>query len=202
MTKRNLFIYDFDGTLTNIDTFVGIIRYYKGFWGMLKVMLLHSPYIFLMKLKLYSNEKTKEKIFAQIFSGMSIYDFNKICEEYADLYYQKIIRDKAIQHINSTHDTKNDLSIIISASIENWVKPFAKKLNIDTVLATKIEVDSNGNLTGRFSSKNCIGKEKVNRLKLTFNNLKEYNIIAFGDSSGDKELLEFANTAYYKPFHK
>ena len=58
----------------------------------------------------------------------------------------------------------------------------------------------NGKLTGKFSTKNCFGIEKVNRIKEKYN-LSEYNVIyAYGNSSGDKEMLSIANEKYYKRF--
>lgn len=202
MTKKNLFIYDFDGTLTNNDTFIGIIKHYKGFWGLLTTMLIHVHYILLMKLKLYSNDKTKEKIFSYVFRGLELSDFNCICQNYADTSFNTIIRNQAIKNINITNLEKENKSIIISASILNWIEPFAKKLNINTVLATEIEIDANGRITGSFLTKNCIGAEKVNRLKAQIEDLDNYTISAYGDSSGDKELLAFAKHAYYKPFRQ
>ena len=67
------------------------------------------------------------------------------------------------------------------------------------VLGTQVEVE-NGRLTGRFLTKNCYGQEKVNRMLVLYPNRSEYKLIAFGDSRGDKEMLAFADEAYYKPF--
>jgi phosphoserine phosphatase len=68
------------------------------------------------------------------------------------------------------------------------------------VLGTKLEV-RDGKLTGRFITPNCYGQEKVNRLKQVLNEPRQaYSIKAFGDSRGDKELLEYADQGHYKPF--
>ena len=86
--------------------------------------------------------------------------------------------------------------LIVSASIDNWVQPFFPKVKI---VGTQVEVE-NGLLTGRFLTKNCYGQEKVNRILAIYPNRREYKLIAFGDSEGDKELLAFADEAHYKPF--
>ena len=70
---------------------------------------------------------------------------------------------------------------------------FISKIGIIDILATRIEVDSNGLLTGRFLSKNCYGQEKVNRLLEVEPNRDEYTLHAYGDSRGDKEMLAFAD---------
>lgn len=66
-------------------------------------------------------------------------------------------------------------------------------------MGTKMEFDEKG-FTGRFLSKNCYGKEKVSRLLCEYPDIekqrKEFFITAFGDSRGDKELLEFADEGH------
>ena len=57
-----------------------------------------------------------------------------------------------------------------------------------------------GRLSGRFLTKNCYGREKVNRLLQLFPERKDYWLTAYGDSRGDYELLDFANEGHYKPF--
>ena len=90
--------------------------------------------------------------------------------------------------------------LIVSASIDNWVRPFFKN-HVPMVLGTQIEV-KDGLLTGRFLTKNCYGQEKVNRILALYPNREDYHLTAYGDSRGDKELLAFADKAHYKPFRK
>ena len=92
--------------------------------------------------------------------------------------------------------------LVVSASVDNWVAPFFPGVDVQ---GTQAEV-TDGRLTGRFLTRNCYGQEKVNRLKQAVpelkNNRQQYYIVAFGDSRGDKEMLEFADEQHYKPFRK
>jgi HAD superfamily phosphoserine phosphatase-like hydrolase len=88
--------------------------------------------------------------------------------------------------------------LIVSASIDNWVQPFFPDVK---VIGTQVEV-RDGRLTGRFLTKNCYGQEKVNRLLELYPDRREYHLIAYGDSKGDKEMLTFADESYYKPFRE
>ena len=67
----------------------------------------------------------------------------------------------------------------------------------------KFEVED-GKLTGRFKSNNCYGKEKVHRIAEALKSFErsEYEIEAFGDSRGDKEMLAFADKGHFKPFRE
>ena len=69
------------------------------------------------------------------------------------------------------------------------------------VLGTQIEVED-GKLTGRFKSNNCYGAEKVRRIQEAISDRSLYEIEAFGDSRGDKEMLAFADQGHYKPFRE
>ena len=89
-----------------------------------------------------------------------------------------------------------DKVIIVSASIENWILPWAEKEGIEIVLATQIEVNEEERLTGYFSSPNCYGKEKVKRILEMYPNRENYILIAYGDSSGDFDMLSFADNGY------
>ena len=55
-------------------------------------------------------------------------------------------------------------------------------------------------LTGFLASKNCYGPEKVLRIKKQINLTDYDNIIAYGDSQGDREMFELAEKCFYKPF--
>lgn len=194
-----VYAFDFDGTITKRDSFIEFIRYAKGNLRFLAGFLLFSPVLVLMKLHLYPNYKAKQKLFSHFFKGMNIDDFDSICRQFATDNCN-LLREKALAEIADALKECAQI-LIVSASIDNWVKPFFDDYegNNITVLGTKIET-VNGLITGRFISKNCYGEEKVRRIKDVLPNRNEYYLIAFGDSRGDKEMLEYADERHYKPF--
>ena len=82
----------------------------------------------------------------------------------------------------------------MSASPELYVTPIGRRLGFDTVLATRLEVDADGRLTGRLLGPNCRGPEKVMRLR-EWRGEGLALAYAYGDSSGDREMLDLAMTA-------
>lgn len=198
MKKYTVVAYDFDGTITSKDTLLEFIRYSKGVWAFLYGFMLYSPLLILMKLKLYPNWKTKQKIFSYYYKGMKLDDFNLICNQFAnDCSY--LLRNSAIKSLQNNVNENNNV-VIISASVDNWVIPFMKQFKV-IVIGTRIETDNNNIITGRFLTKNCYGLEKINRLLNVYPNRKEYNLYAYGDSRGDKELLKFADESFYRIFY-
>ena len=201
--KKKIYCFDFDGTLTTSDTLLEFIKYAKGRGRFLMVFLMYSPLLVLMKLHLYPNWKAKQRIFAHLFAGMRIEKFDALCRGFAE-ENQHLLRPKGITLMHEALVAGAQV-FIVSASIDNWVRPFFDIRNLKgvQVLGTQIEVED-GKLTGRFKSNNCYGKEKVHRITEVLKSLErsEYEIEAFGDSRGDKEMLAFADKGHFKPFRE
>ena len=201
--KKKIYCFDFDGTLTTSDTLLEFIKYAKGRGRFLMVFLMYSPLLVLMKLHLYPNWKAKQQIFAHLFAGMRIEKFDALCHGFAE-ENQHLLRPKGITLVHEALVAGAQV-FIVSASIDNWVRPFFDIRNLKgvQVLGTQIEVED-GKLTGNFKSNNCYGKEKVHRIAEVLKSFErsEYEIEAFGDSRGDKEMLAFADKGHFKPFRE
>lgn len=201
--KKKIYCFDFDGTLTTSDTLLEFIKYAKGRGRFLMVFLMYSPLLVLMKLHLYPNWKAKQQIFAHLFAGMRIEKFDALCRGFAE-ESQHLLRPKGITLMHEALVAGAQV-FIVSASIDNWVRPFFDIRNLKgvQVLGTQIEVED-GKLTGNFKSNNCYGKEKVHRITEVLKSFErsEYEIEAFGDSRGDKEMLAFADKGHFKPFRE
>ena len=165
--KKKLYCFDFDGTLTTSDTLLEFIKYAKGRGRFLMVFLMYSPLLVLMKLHLYPNWKAKQQIFAHLFAGMRIEKFDALCRGFAE-ENQHLLRPKGITLVHEALVAGAQV-FIVSASIDNWVRPF-------------------------FDIRNLKGVQVPDRAL--------YEIEAFGDSRGDKEMLVFADKGHYKPFRE
>ncbi len=201
--KKKIYCFDFDGTLTTSDTLLEFIKYAKGTSRFLMVFLMYSPLLVMMKLHMYPNWKAKQQIFAHLFAGMRIEKFDALCRGFAE-ENQHLLRPKGITLMHEALVAGAQV-FIVSASIDNWVRPFFEIRNLKgvQVLGTQIEVED-GKLTGNFKSNNCYGKEKVHRIAEVLKSFErsEYEIEAFGDSRGDKEMLAFADKGHFKPFRE
>ena len=193
---KKIVAFDFDGTLTSKDTLLEFIRYAKGFKDFWLGFLQYAHLLVLMKLGLYPNWKAKQKVFAHFFEGMKLEEFNTLCQKFA-ASSSHLLRPNGTETVRQALNEGAEV-LIVSASIDNWVKPFFENQSIQ-VLGTQIEV-VDGILTGRFLTKNCYGQEKVNRILTLYPHREDYHLTAYGDSRGDKELLAFADESHYKPF--
>ena len=185
-----VFAFDFDGTLTTRDTLIAFIRYACGTSRFLLGFLLHAPLLVLMKLRLYSNGKAKQRLFAWFFRGMPLETFDTLCQSFA-LSHRHLLRPETVCLLQQALSEGSEV-LIVSASIDNWVQPFFPAV---TVLGTQIEV-IDGRLSGRFLTPNCYGQEKVRRILALHPDRSAYRLTAYGDSRGDRELLAFADEAH------
>lgn len=188
--KKIIAAFDFDGTITTKDTLFDFIIFYVGKLRFAFGLLVLSPVLILYKIGFIKNSKAKEIMFSYFFKGKSIKDFDRICRLYAERI-NDILNDTIVNEIEA-HKQSGHTVVIVSASISNWIKPWAYMSGISKVMGTEIEIKDDI-ITGRFSSPNCYGQEKVNRLINVYPNRQEYILYAYGDSRGDKELLELAD---------
>jgi len=196
VVKKRLVLFDFDGTITTKDTFIEFIRFYHGTFKLASGFGLMFPVLALYKLKVIPNWKAKEIVLTWFFKGQDAERFNKICREFSSSVLPRLIRPAALAEIKKY---ENDAEIVVvSASAENWVSPWCAKNNLK-VIATQLE-SIQGKLTGKISGKNCFGEEKAVRIREKYSLGSYSEIIAYGDSSGDKEMLELAHRHFYKPF--
>lgn len=194
---KTIAIFDFDGTITTKDTLFDFTKFYHGKLKYICGVFLLFPILVSHKLGLISAEKAKKIFISFFFKGQDRDIFNQICDEY-ESRINKILNSDAIDKIK-WHQQQGHLTIINSASLENWIQPWAESQNIETVIATRIEIVNNL-ITGKFIGKNCNGIEKVRRFRETFPNTDNYTIYVYGDSSGDKELLSIADYPFFRKF--
>lgn len=189
-----LALFDFDGTITRHDSFLAFAKFVKGKRGVFKSLIMSFPLLLGWKLRLCSAQKAKEMMFKNLYKGMSDRKFKRYCHDFSRLIEQDL-NPEIVQQIVS-HQLRGDKVVIVSASIADWIIPWAKKHNIDYVLATNAERDESLRLSGSFSTPNCKGEEKVRRIYAAFPDAAECEIWAYSDSTDDKPMLRMATHPY------
>lgn len=184
-------LFDFDGTITSHDTFIRFALFSQGKIKFIKAMLQSMPYLLAWKLHLRSNSQAKERLFKALYEGMDYEEFKEWCI----LFRDKINMDLRPETLAMMqwHKAQGHTIAIVSASISDWILPWSQTLGVDHVLATEIELTESQKISGRFSTPNCHGKEKVRRIKEDFMLGSDDEIWAYGDSKGDDEMLSIAN---------
>ncbi len=193
--KKNLALFDFDGTITNKDSLLDFTIFAKGRFRFYIGMVILFPVLLLMKLKILPGSKSKEIYLSWFFKGVSKEKIELIGEQYADFRLPQIVRNEAMEKINN-FKAENVRIIVVSASMETWLKPWCDQHQLE-LISTRMEFRNNI-FTGRFETPNCNGPEKVRRIKNVLNLNLFDEIHVFGDSEGDKEMFELGTKTYYR----
>lgn len=189
--------FDFDGTISKCDSFALFLRFILG--RKFYVKLAQNLHILVLyKLGFIDNTTAKERVLSSCIKGMEISKFQAFCKDFL-LQLESICKDSALQKI-AWHKAQGHKVAIVSASFEEYLGFLAQKLGVD-LIATKMEV-VDSRITGRFSTPNCYGAQKVARINAQYNLADFLQIYAYGDTKGDKEMLSLASEgcAFYRVF--
>ena len=172
-------IYDFDGTIYDGDSGIDFIKYSlkrKPF-----SVLLAFIKTFFKFLKYKRGKVTLENVKETMFSFVpNIKNLDKYVKKFVYTHKSKIKKF----YLNQKQ--KNDL--IITASLDFYVKPLCHSVGIKRIIATKYNLK-----TGKIIGNNCKGKNKASILeKFSNNNFSK----VYTDSESDKPIFKFAKEAY------
>lgn len=194
---KKLYLFDFDGTLTTKDTMFLYLKFYNRKKYYIQ-FIKYLPLFILLKLKLMNAQKVKESFISGVLKGETKTKLHKTSQAFFEQYYPKIIRNNALDFIKSI-DRSQTYSYIVTASLDIWVSPFAEAFGMN-LLATEALFEGE-QFTGKFKTKNCNGEEKVRRIEMATQDLVYDKSIAFGDTNGDRPMLDWANEGHFRFFH-
>lgn len=196
--KKVLALFDFDGTITSKDSFLEFLKFYAGSGIYYVKLFCLLPFILMFYGRIIDNARLKEVFLKSFIKGKTVEQMEKAVAEFYQNRVDSFLRNDALKKIEWHKEEGHDIALV-SASASLWLKNFTVKHEMQ-LLCSELEV-VNGRYTGLLSGINCNGREKVRRIKEQFN-IDEYTEIhAYGDSSGDKEMLELATHPYFKPFN-
>jgi phosphatidylglycerophosphatase C len=190
---RPLAAFDLDGTLTRRDTLMPFLVRALGAGRPYRAVLASSlPLARAAALGGEHRDVAKAAVLRRVLAGLPLARLAEAAESYADHVVAHGLRADVRARVD-WHRSEGHELVLVSASPELYVAPIGRRLGFDEVLATRLEVDGAGVLTGRLLGANCRGPEKVARLRawrgdglvLTY---------AYGDSAGDREMLALAQT--------
>ena len=190
---KKIFFFDFDGTITNRDSFI-LFTFHA--LSITQLLSYWTKIFFSICFTSVPKSKLKEFFFINFFKNTNSKDFQLVCDNFINIYFEKIIKKSFLEYVKNI-DEKSTV-VIVSASIKNYLQPWCDKMGFD-LICTELEIKSD-RLTGKFYTPNCNYNEKLNRI-LSKYDLKEYDEInVFGNSSGDYKMMSLATNKYFKYF--
>jgi phosphatidylglycerophosphatase C len=182
--------FDVDNTLTVRDCVVPFMRSVSGTSRILK-MLFSDLGSTMQSIGRRDRDALKAKFVERVFSGRDAREIESLGVQFASRVADGWLR-KDVSARMRWHQEQGHVVILVSASLGAYLHPLGDLLEVDAVLCTEVE-EVDGVLTGKIIGKNCRGEEKASRVQkwcqdsgVSVDDL----IYAYGDSSGDTQLLE------------
>ncbi len=191
--------FDFDITITDRDTFLPFLKLAFGSLLLNKVLLSMAFDGLSFALGFINRDQFKKKLIQKLFTGCSTESMTEIGKLHA-IHIEQWLRPSALARIQ-WHKERGDRLIMVSASLDIYLKPVAEKLGFDNLLCTQLS-SYNHLYDGDLVGLNCRGPEKIVRLNELLGSLSKFELYSYGDSTGDKELLKAADHPFYRAFEQ
>jgi phosphatidylglycerophosphatase C len=198
--------FDFDGTLTQRDTFTVFLARGLGWPRFLGALLRCSPWLAGYALRLVPNDVAKGKLMQATLAGRSLTETDDWATRWLAQDFPGQLREAAMARL-AWHKEAGHCCVMVSASPDLYLSRVADQLGFDALICTEMEVQGEGDtrrLTGRMKTPNCHGEQKVLRLKAWMAErfgaaaLAGVTLYAYGDTTGDKPMLRMARHAWYR----
>ena len=193
--SRELALFDFDGTLTTRDTMFVFLQHVVGPFRLSLGLLLLSPVLVAMKLRIVSNATAKGILLRHLLGRHSRTELEASAESFIAVL-EPLIRPSGRQRLR-WHQARGHEVRIVSASLDLWVAPWAAAHGVP-LLATATAWRE-----GRFAGlggPNCNHDEKVRRIDADLDRGGFDVVHAYGDTRGDHPMLQVASHAHFRPF--
>lgn len=189
---RRVAAFDFDGTISQRDTLAGFLVFVAGRATVARAAASESVS---MGRGLTSSEQrnaAKERLLGRVLGGRSVEDVSDAGARYAARLPERF-RPSTIAEINRHREVGNDL-VIVSASLVYYLRPLAAELGFNEVIGVSMTELPDGRLGTTLDGPNVRKAEKARRLHAWLGE-EPFELWAYGDSSGDEELLAMADHA-------
>lgn len=193
-------VFDFDHTLTTCDTLLPFLYFTHGkIETSYRLSTLTLKFIQFLCNR-FSRQEMKEEILSTFYKGYPFLTLHQQGEKYANTQLDVYLRPEAIKRLK-WHQMQKHRCLLVSASLDFYLNPWAKRQGFENVLCSQLKLNSSGEVTGKLKGLNCWGIEKQRRLLNYLGPDKCYELYVYGDSRGDREILQLADYPFYRTFH-
>lgn len=198
---RPIAAFDFDGTLLQGDCLLLFHRLLRGPFGMLLGWTRLLPALLYWKAGRRSTAWFKQRYLAVILAGTGAHKRLQVLQDALPKLLIQRLRPEAVARLR-WHAEQGHRLVIVSASPRALIQPVAAHLGSELIATETTDLASDlANASPQLTSANCKGAEKVRRLEAWLGEpIQEHVLHAYGDSRGDRELLNAACEPHWRSF--
>ena len=194
--RRRVAAFDFDGTLTPRDTLVPFLARSYGRRRLLQVAASVGP-PWRLEAEVHRRDHAKAQLLRRLTAGDDPARLADLGRRYAaelEGMLRPDMRARVEDHRRAGHEL-----VAVSASLVTYLGPLlGERLDFDEVIGVELAVGGDGRHTGEMVRPNVRGPQKEVRLRewlAATGDADDVELWAYGNSSGDAELLAMADHA-------
>ncbi len=204
---RGVAVFDLDGTLTRRDTSVPFFRFLAGGGATVRAVAGLAWTALPDLARAWREERGPDplggvlgrwegwahrRLVAALVAGRTVEDLDAAGRAFARSILDDGLRPDAAGRLEE-HRQAGHRVLLASASLEVYAAPLGELLGCDGVVGTRLHL-RDGIATGGLDGLHCWGEEKLRRVRAVLAPGEEIRW-AYGDSRGDRALLEAAGRA-------
>lgn len=190
---RTVAAFDVDGTLTTRDCVLPFLSRVGGRWRVVRSAGRRPWLLLRTAVGRGDRDRVKAMVVGGAIRGTSRERLDDTGSAFAGEVGKRWLRADVMERLQ-WHRGQGHAIVLVSASLRAYLEPFARDVlgGVDAVLCTDVETGPDGLCTGRLLGANCRAAEKARRLTEWLAG-EPAVLWAYGDSSGDRELLGMAH---------
>jgi len=189
----NLVLFDFDDTVTKLDTTLPFGAFFVGHPRIRGRLLLLIFALGLAKFRVITNTGLK-KIFARLFlRGRTRENVRELANGFYQTRMEALVDEELISTLRM-HVVQGDSVYLLSANFDCLLEPLVARWSLAGVIATRAEVRAEV-YTGGITGVACHGEEKLQRVIARFGRAAVEQAVAYGNRD-DAPLLHIARKGY------
>ena len=198
--KVKLAVFDFDGTIipeqSGHQLSLDLLHNKQlSKWTAVKLLLWGIRY----KAHLPYKEKTARELIFKAFENENAKEVDEFIDRFYEQNLEETVRLPLLKIADELRQDGMEL-VILSGAFTSTLGSFAKRHDFLHIVGTQMEIDENGNYTGKVSGECVAGEEKIKQLfEYADKNFGKDNWeieYALADHYTDRDLLDLANKVY------
>ncbi len=193
--RRNLALFDFDGTITTRDAYGVFIALAVPRWRLILALFFTWPLIVAYRMKWISGVTGRAVVAWVGFCGARCVRVEATAQRIATVNIPTLIRPEIWARLSS-HLAQGDEVAVVSGSFDLYLQPWCEAHGLQLFCSSLERFGAR--FTGRYAGFQCVGAEKVRRVQAHYDLPQFGEIYAYGDTPDDRELLALAHRKFYR----
>lgn len=194
--KPVIVAFDFDGTLSRGTSGRRFLQFLLGPRDYARLMAprLVSALRYYLR---WGDEAALAGFNRAAFRGREAAAVAEAAERYRHEVLPRYLIDDSLDRLRA-HQSLGHRCVIVSRGYEVYLRPWARSIGVEDVIATRLVVGPDGRLTGEMPEPSCDGPRKRLGLEALLGARDQYLLHAYGDSRGDHAMLASADRAWIR----